>query len=293
MFKSLEARLKRSPTAVAAAWKWYVWSDWWGTRVWKFKKARNTPYGFRLLAGIHLAYRQMQSGSFEQEEVALVRAGLETADIFVDVGANIGFYTCIALQSGKRVLAIEPQSENLKVLYTNLNMNGWTDVEVYPLGLSDEPGIVTLYGASGPSASLLRNWAEYSDRFRQVIPVSTLDILLGERFRESRLFIKIDVEGAEYQVLQGALNTLRRTPRPTWMIEICLEEYHPAGLNPHYAAIFELFWRHDYEARTADRRSVRICREDVQRWIDVGHCDSGTINYVFSPQSSPGALTPG
>jgi FkbM family methyltransferase len=286
MLSPLKARLRRSPTARAAAWKWHVWSDWWGTRVWKFRKARETPYGFKLLAGIHPAYRAMQKGSFEKEEVAIVRAGLESTDIFVDIGANIGFYTCLALGSGKHVVAVEPQTDNLQALYTNLTMNGWTDVEVYPLGLSDGPGLVTLYGASGPSASLLRNWASYSDRFRQVIPVSTLDILLEGRFPGKQLFIKMDVEGAEYQVLKGALNTLNRGPRPTWLIEICLQEYHPDGLNPHYAAIFELFWQHGYQARTADDRGAEVSAEDVRRWCVARQCDSGTINYIFAPREA-------
>jgi FkbM family methyltransferase len=223
----------------------------------------------------------MQIGKFEESEMSLIQQHLSQASVFVDVGANIGFYACIALMVGKRVIAIEPQPQNLKYLYENLHVNGWQDVEVYPVGLSSKPGVLDLYGASTTGASLIPGWAGATQRVRRVIPVSTLDILLGERFAGEKLFIKIDVEGVEYDVLLGASRTIKLSPRPTWMIETCLSEFHPDGLNPNFAATFEAFWRHGYEVRTADQRNVLIEPADVKRWINARHCDSGTINYIF------------
>ena len=168
-------------------------------------------------------------------------------------------------------------------LYANFMENNWNDIEVFPIGLSDHPGLAMLYGASSTGASLISNWAGASKRFRRVISLSTLDVLLGDRFAGKKLFIKVDVEGVEYQVLRGAMNTMEITPRPTWIIEICLNEFHPAGFNQNYAATFEFFWRHGYEVRTADRHSRLIQPADVERWIKQGQCDSGVINYIFIP----------
>ena len=82
--------------------------------------------------------------------------------------------------------------------------NGWqNNAEVFPLALGEKPELLTLYGASGPSASLVKNWAGYSSHFKKVVPVSTLDNILAGRFLGQRLFIKMDVEGTEYQVLKG------------------------------------------------------------------------------------------
>jgi len=76
--------------------------------------------------------------TFEHDaESAVLRAALPACDVFVDVGANVGFQTCLALQHGKRVVAIEPLVQNLDYLYANLEANGWTEVEVFPLGVSD------------------------------------------------------------------------------------------------------------------------------------------------------------
>jgi len=110
----------------------------------------------------------------------------------------------------------------------------------------------------------------------------TLPNVIAGRFLENKILIKIDVEGAEYQVLQGAEVTLRRTPRPIWLMEICLNEFHPEGANPDYLKTFELFWRHGYQAYSASRVPKLVTQDDVSRWVNAGKCDSGTFNYVFA-----------
>jgi FkbM family methyltransferase len=251
------------------------------------RKTIVTPYGFKFLAGNSVHHKAMQTGTFEQDETILIREYLCKADVFVDIGANIGFYVCLARSAGKHVLAVEPQPRNLRLMYANLRSNGWEDVEVFPLGLGAHPGISTLYGISSTGASLIPGWAGAPKRFRQTIPVSTLDILLGERFSGKSLFVKIDVEGAEHTVLQGGTRILDMDPKPTWMLEICFDEYYPGGYNPHYSDIFEMFWRHGYEARTSDRSNRLISPSDVEGYLSREHCDSGVINYVFSAHSSP------
>jgi FkbM family methyltransferase len=252
----------------------------------KGRKTEETPYGFKLRGSSSVHHQGMQKGTFEVDETELILQYLSRSDVFIDVGANIGYYSCMARSLGKQVIAVEPLSRNLKYLYANLMENNWLDVEVFPLGLSDRPGIAVLYGASSTGASLISNWAGSSKRFKRVVPISTLDILLGHRFDRKRIFIKIDVEGVEYQVLMGAIETLKIVPRPIWLIEICLSEFYPNGINPNYAATFEIFWQKGYEVRTADSHSRLIQNSDVQRWAEAGRCETGVINYFFLPKSS-------
>lgn len=263
-------------------WRLHRAKDWWGTRVWTRTTEVLTPLGFTLCSGFHPAYAQMRAGTFEVEETALLTKLLARADRFVDIGANLGYYTCLALQSGKPVVAFEPQAQNLQCLYRNLLVNGWHEsIEVFPLALSDQPGLLELYGASGPSASLVKNWAGYTSRYHQKVPVSTLDNILAGRFAGERLLVKIDVEGAEHAVLLGAMATLARTPKPAWLLEVCLQEFHPEGLNPGFREIFQLFWSHGYLAYAVSDFLRPVTPADVDRWWIERRSDAGSFNYVF------------
>ena len=249
-------------------------------------KAEMTPYGFNLCgSSTSMHHEAMRKGAFEPEETGLLLKHLVDADVFVDVGANIGFYVCLARYNGKAVVAVEPQAKNLKILYRNLLANDYQDVEVFPMGLASGPGLVKLYGPSGTGASMIPGWAHQHAGYASIMPLTTLDIILADRFPGKKLLIKIDVEGAEHTVLQGAAKLLDKVPKPTWMLEICLGEYHPDGVNPNYMATFETFWRHGYVAQTADARGAVVSRKDVERWVAAGRTESGAINYLFVPGS--------
>jgi FkbM family methyltransferase len=245
-------------------------------RAFRRSRLQETRHGFRL-AGSDL----MVSDAFEPEEIAFIRDTLQQADVFVDVGANIGLYACLARSMGKHVVAVEPLRRNLDYLYANLEANGWDDVEVFPVGLASAPGTAALYGG-GTGASLLSEWAGMSRLWRQTIPLSSLDILLGERFAGRRLVLKVDVEGAEYGVLQGAARTLAMSPRPVWLVEICLTEHHPQGINPHFEDAFCRFWSEGYTARTVGGGQSRVVMPaDVERWVSSRSRDFGHVNYAF------------
>ena len=109
-------------------------------------------------------------------------------------------------------------------------------------------------------------------------------MLLGDRFSGKQLFIKIDVEGAEYNVLLGALKTLCISPRPTWFIEICLNEFQPEGINPNYEATFNLFWQHGYEARMANKANTLVDPIDIKNWVTNKRSGINNFNYLFIPK---------
>jgi FkbM family methyltransferase len=235
-----------------------------------------TPLGFSF-AGHDL----MVAGTFEPEESKVIGEFAAPGRVVVDVGANYGYHVCIARSKGSHVVAIEPLAENLEILFANLEANGWSDVEIFPVGVAEEPGVAKLYGG-GTAASLIANWSGTSETFNRRIALSTLDRLLaGNRFDGQQMLIKIDVEGAELGVLRGARETLRRTPRPQWLLEITFDELHPAGANPHFRDIFELFWSEGYEAESVSAGFRVVTRADVDRWLSSGKRDFGYVAYRF------------
>ncbi len=240
----------------------------------RFGNAVPTSLGFRFGG-----YSHMVDGEFEPLESRFIGDELASTDVFVDVGANIGYYTCMARAKSVHTIAIEPLDSNLRVLYKNVSANGWRDgVEVFPVALSDVPGLLELYGTN-TGASLIPGWAGRARSKGRIVPVSTLDTLLASRFEGQRLLIKVDVEGVEHQVLRGAARTLARNPAPRWIVEVCLTE-NQTGINPHFLDVFETFWSHGYRAETLEERRA-ITAEDAKEWIINGRRSFGSYNVLF------------
>jgi len=83
------------------------------------------------------------------------------------------------------------------------------------------------------------------------------------------MLIKVDVEGAEMSVLRGAGETLAASPAPTWLVEINLDEHHPAGQNPDFQEAFEVFWSHGYIATSVDTKRL-VNATEATEWVRAG-----------------------
>ena len=243
----------------------------------RFGEPATTTWGFRLVG-----LESMRSGDFEPEEMRFIESELASTDVFVDVGANIGYFACLARSRGVHTVMVEPLDANLRVLMRNLRANDWSDgIEVFPVALAKAPGLLDLYGSS-TGASLLPGWAGASLAHVRTVPVSTLDVLLGSRWPGARMLIKIDVEGAELAVLEGAIGTLGRRPAPRWLVEVCLTE-NQTTVNPHFLEVFELFWKNGYRAETVEERRT-VERTDVESWVASGKRTFGSYNFLFLPR---------
>ena len=250
-----------------------------------FRKAgfKKTPYGF-MLAGP----KSMQNGSYEVNETKNIITCLKEAEVFIDIGANVGYFTCIARSMNMKVLAVEPLWHNLQYIYHNLNINNWNDVEVYPVGLDDKPGLSVLYGV-GTAASFIKDWSGVSTKMRMV-PLSTLDILAAKRFSGRKIVIKIDVEGIEYRVLKGARQTMSLSPSPVWIVETGLTGHFPGGHNADFIKVFEEFWSMGYAAYdVANAAAEKISEAQVRNWVKNLNAEDH-YNFLFKKENDQAVL---
>jgi len=246
---------------------------------------RITPLGFVFLGSNSIHHKAMQKGEFESLEVEWLNEQFNSIDYFIDIGANIGYFSCIARSKGKFVIAVEPLWKNLQMLLRNIELNSGPPVEVFPLALSAEIGTMNLYGLSSTGASLLANWAGAPVSAVRRVPVTTLDNILGGRFIDKRLLIKIDVEGFEYQLLNGSKTTLDRKLKPVWLIEITNSQFHPQGLNPHFEDTFQEFWRRGYLCFALTSAGKEFIEN--KNFIEINKYQSkGVINYIFLDNQS-------
>ena len=153
---------------------------------------------------------------------AILRALVPRGAVFVDVGANVGLYTCtMAAHVGSRghVFAFEPVEENLEALRRNVALNRLGNVSILPVALSDRDQHLQMYAPpehrGGSSGSI-----SAKDPGAGVPMGSTNAVRLDDVFEGSRLdAIKLDVEGHEPEVLRGAAGTLHRF-RPIILCEV-------------------------------------------------------------------------
>jgi FkbM family methyltransferase len=223
----------------------------------------------------------MASGDYESHFTKVFLDCLPAHDAVLDIGANIGFYTCLAAVHGKHVIAFEPSSRNLAFLYDNLWSDGFLDEEVFPVGLGRARGLMPIYGFGGIS-SFVRDWAQASRSRFSIVPITTLDTIVAGRLQGSKLLIKIDVEGFEADVLAGAKAMLALDPKPTWMVEIFLRyEAIPGGVNTRFCETFEFFWDHGYACRRLNASQLSVSQDDVKRWAADGVVETGVSNFLF------------
>jgi FkbM family methyltransferase len=146
---------------------------------------------------------------------------LEPGDVFIDVGANIGFYSILASKRvgvQGRVLAFEPSYREYCRLLHNVRLNQSNNVVCYNLGLGDHSGQFSFLEAEGHTG--LGHFA--SDEPTQlgrtrILPVLPLSMLHDHIPKSGRIGIKIDVEGAELNVLRG-MPTLLTEDRVSFVV---------------------------------------------------------------------------
>lgn len=143
------------------------------------------------------------------EQVARVVRTLRPGDLFVDCGANVGFFSLLAASRGARVIAFEPNPACHAALLANAKLNGF-QIDVRKLALSSETGKAVLHveSAGNVGAATLRHTA--GDAME--VDMDTLDNQLVGQAGPPAL-MKIDVEGAEIRLLEGAQRTLAEVPR--------------------------------------------------------------------------------
>lgn len=141
------------------------------------------------------------------------------AGVFIDIGAHIGKYTVpIAKKLGNKgkVVAIEPDPDNFRALLQNIAVNNLYNVIPIQAACSSDNGETLLYKhPCDPSG----NSIVHKSRRSIVVQTKTLDTIVKELGVTDVRLIKIDVEGAELDVLKGARNTLSKFDDLTIVIE--------------------------------------------------------------------------
>jgi FkbM family methyltransferase len=178
----------------------------------------------------------------------------QKGDIVVDAGAHVGFYTLKAAKEvgGEgRVIAVEPEDKNYKLLFLNIRINNYNNVTPVKLALSDFEGKSTLYlKACSCSHSLIgKTWKTPIVGATEVY-VTTLDKLLEKLKIKKVNILKVNVEGAELALLKGSKEFLS-----TRSIDKIVATTHPP-FKEEAKKIKRYLKAHDYKVVVSDNARI-------------------------------------
>ncbi len=219
-----------------------------------------------------VSQRLREHGIWEPYETSLVLSLLRPGDVFIDVGANVGYFSVVAASvvgAQGAVFAFEPDPDNCRLLRANAGLNGLDDrIFVVEAALSDVSGPGELF----LSADNLGDHQIYAgDEQRSSVPVALLD---GGKYLAGRLqridLLKVDTQGSEYQVMAGLAPLLKELARPPRIIiELTPHSLRQAGASGRalielLATLGQPMWIIDH----IEGRLAASSAEELALWCD-------------------------
>ena len=220
----------------------------------------------------HVSRRLREEGVWEPCESQLVLALLRPGDVFVDAGANIGYFSLLAASrvgATGRVYAFEPDPDNFRLLEANARLNGMSGcVTAVQAALAETAGQGLLYRSRD---NLGDHRVFPGDDARDSLPVRQLR---GSEYLAGRVdridLVKVDTQGSEYQVIAGLLPLLKElAARPRFIVELTPHALRQAGASGR--ALVELLgtlgqpmWIIDHTRDQLHPSSAG----DLSRWCD-------------------------
>ncbi len=245
-------------------------------------KSLNSEVIFRKQLGFFFnGSESMENGEFDPNETAIIENLLNSFDIFINIGANTGYFVCKSLKKGVRTIAFEPNQYNVKMLLKNVQANNFsTDFHFFPVALSNKAGVLPMYGAY-TAASLIDGWM--GQKKRALVPVSTFDKVASSLIKNKSCFVVIDIEGAELDCLKGAHTLLNSENDIVFLIEISVVGHFTkkVNVNPNLYETFSLMDSYGYEAYTANNELRKIELSEISS-INVSNKNTlNTPNFLF------------
>ncbi len=193
-----------------------------------------TRHGFRMRLAMNefIDRTIFATGEWEPLETELIRQRLRPGDTFVDIGANIGYFSLLAAKlvgAQGRVHAIEANPQTFALLQHNLALNGCSSVTPHCVAVGEAPGTARIVAREEGNAGADFAVFDGSDGAGTPINVVRLDDLVRD---PGVRLIKIDIEGAEAKALRGASSLLAGPLAPDLLFEFTPAFLAQSGDDP-------------------------------------------------------------
>jgi len=183
----------------------------------------DTLFGATLLCNPHdlIQTTILHFGVWEPEISSVISGILEPGDIFVDIGANTGYDTLLGSKlvgPEGGVVSIEAAPDTFRRLKENVARNGCQNVRTENLAASDKRGRLSMFSVSSTNLGAATTIPRIGNVRIAEVDAFPLDEILTQQELIRAKLIKIDVEGAEYGILQTIIDKLSIYPRDMQLI---------------------------------------------------------------------------
>jgi FkbM family methyltransferase len=176
---------------------------------------------------------------YESESIQFFQRHFSPGMTFVDVGANVGLYTALALSAGKpygRILCVEPHEESRRYLEKTVALNTRGEnpasfLTIAAVAVGASTGTVVLHSNSENKGDN-RIYNDHILDSEKRVGLSTLDVLCSEAGISSIDLLKMDIQGAEFQAIKGGEKILRSSPDCLLMTEFWAYGIRRSGDDP-------------------------------------------------------------
>ena len=206
-------------------------------------------------AHVYHSARALYANPVDWNEMHAWKRALGPGSLFVDVGANVGLYTILAIEAGAEVIAVEPSRIARERLDSNLRLNGYV-AGVVPAAVGEHEGTLQLTTELDNQNHLVLD-GDSAGVASEEVPVLTLDGLVGDRTVDG---LKVDVEGAETLVLKGARKLLAE--RRIKLIQLEWNESSVDLLGEDRAPIAKLLSDNGYRLYRPDEHGELVALAD-------------------------------
>ena len=168
---------------------------------------------------------------YESETSNFIGSILQPGDTFIDIGAHVGYFSMLAaalVGPTGTVFSFEPEPRNFAHLVEHIDVNDATNVRPMHMAVGAKPAVAEFFvNADNDGGHALWEVGRhpFNERTRaepvsRKVYVTSLDSMFGDRDMSRLRAIKIDAEGAEFAILVGARDLLRRHPIPFVIAEV-------------------------------------------------------------------------
>jgi FkbM family methyltransferase len=224
----------------------------------------------------------LATGCWEPEEATFLRGVLRAGASFLDVGANIGYFSLLASEivgPAGHVLAVEPEPRNVELLRANMWRNRARNVRVLAVAAQAETGYAGLRLSAVNRGD--HQVVDASSHTGSLVPAARLDELLAGIPVD---VVKVDVQGVDHEVVEGLTEVIAENPAIVLMCEFWLTGMQERGIDP--SAVFARYEQLGFRVGLlgAEGSVWRTTAAEVLEACRIG--DNDFVNLVLTPTDS-------